>query len=103
MSRNPKIHHAYNQVMDELRERIKSHSSSRLHRQVPAHKEPDGDESAEGHEYPGSPDDMTPVENVRVTRKDYGEDVRDSSECRKCGRSEHIRKGVCHYCGTRND
>ena len=80
---------AFHSVMQELKSRIGEYGSSRLHKSKPGHREPDGDESAEGNEYPGSPDDMTDGENVNVEQK--------GDSCPTCG-DEIDTYGNCPSC-----
>ena len=82
---------AYKDVIGELKERINKHGSSRLHKKEASHKEPDGDEDAEGREYPGSPDDMTDTENVSVQEK---------RECSDCG-GKMNKHGDCPACDAK--
>lgn len=80
---------AYKSVMQELKQRIGEYGSSRLHKSKGDHHEPDGDESAEGNEYPGSPDDMTDDENVNVAQ--------EGSPCAICG-DKIDAEGNCPSC-----
>jgi hypothetical protein len=100
-------HAAYKAVMGELRGKIKEHSASKYHKEHvntedyddgPEEHEPDGDEDEEGKEYPGSPDDMTPVENVSETRSKWIE-KEGSDECAGCGRDLPHAHKYCGFCG----
>ncbi len=91
-----KTRKAFDEVMGELRERIRNHTVTKLHRKPPPHDEPDGDEDAEGNEYPGSPDDMTPVENEAAEQVEY-DDKHGVKECETCGGP--LSNGRCENCG----
>jgi hypothetical protein len=80
---------AYKSIIGELKQRIGEYGSSRLHKKEKGHSEPDGDEDADGNEYPGNPDAMTDTENVNVRQK--------GNECGVCGDSID-GEGNCPSC-----
>ena len=80
---------AFKNVISELKSKIGEYGSSRLHRKEVGHKEPDGDEDADGNEYPGNPDAMTDTENANVAQK--------GSPCGVCG-GKIDGQGNCPSC-----
>lgn len=101
-------HGAFSEVMGELKDRIRQHSASKLERSAspktsksvmkkrdPA-TEPDGDEDAEGNEYPGSPDDVTEVENVSVQQE---ERAPKGLKCDGCEAPKTKGHKYCPHCG----
>jgi hypothetical protein len=85
----PSKNEAYKSIMGELKDRIRSYGSERMHKSKSGHEEPDGDESASGDEYPGSPDDMTDTENANVAQ--------EGSPCSICG-GKIDSQGNCPSC-----
>ena len=101
-------HGAFSEVMGELKDRIRQHAVSKLERSAAPRTskrvmkkrnpetEPDGDEDAEGQEYPGSPDDVTPVENVSVQQE---ERMSKGLKCRGCEAPKEKGHKYCPHCG----
>ena len=102
-------HAAFNEVMGELKDRIRGHSASKLERSASPRTsktvmkkrdpetEPDGDEDAEGNEYPGSPDDVTPVENVSIQQE---ERMPKGATCKGCDAPKGKGHKYCPHCGS---
>lgn len=91
-------HAAYKEVMGELKDRIRGHTVSKFNRPKPIHKEPEGDESADGDEYPGSPDDMGKPENVSEEQEEEIK-LKNFEECPTCGRNldQQNKCSSCSY------
>lgn len=116
---------AYNSSMEDLKKRIKFHSSERLRRpaQDPVHggehEEPDGDEDAQGNEPPGPEElDASQFERIhpmdgesdqkppmdmdeRDIGKKWKKDIEPQVSCRSCNADIKKDDRFCSKCGDR--
>jgi hypothetical protein len=113
-----KHHEAFNTVMDELKERIKGHSSDRLRRKAAdpvhggEHEEPDGDEDASGQEPAGPEEEYTGeapegLETVAGTQFDKNKKLpKEEANEEGCGNCGHPRGSpddkYCSGCGQQH-